>query len=129
MTQPLSRRQFTSHLVKGMGILSVSLSGLGKVVPAWETKKEELTWYNVEDWGIEGKGWKETKRYFDRLPGKAEGVVREAVWDLSRHSAGMRVGFATDATEIHVRYTPVSGTPGDAAHAGYGCQWIGFIWP
>jgi lysophospholipase L1-like esterase len=68
----------------------------------------DLRWHDVRAWGIEGKGWTDTKRYFDRLPGKAEGVVRQPVWDLSRHSAGMAVRFVTDAPAIHVRYTLLS---------------------
>lgn len=63
-----------------------------------------IAWYDVEDWGVEGKAWRDTKRYFDRLPGKAEGVVRSPVWSLSRHSAGMCARFRTDATNIRVRY-------------------------
>lgn len=42
---------------------------------------------------------------YDRLPGRAEGVVRPEVWNLSRHSAGIRVGFSTDATSIRTRST------------------------
>jgi lysophospholipase L1-like esterase len=67
-------------------------------------RAEDLDWHDVRDWGVEGKGWSDTKRSFDRLPRKAEGVVREPVWDLSRHSAGMCARFVTDAPEIHVRY-------------------------
>lgn len=66
--------------------------------------KPDLIWHNVEDWGVEGKGWSDTERYYDRLPGKARGVVRDPVWDLSRHSAGMCVRFETDAEAIYVRY-------------------------
>jgi lysophospholipase L1-like esterase len=66
--------------------------------------EEPLEWHKVRDWGIEGKGWSDTKRYFDRLPGKAEGLVRQPVWELSRHSAGMCARFITDAPDIHVRY-------------------------
>ena len=36
-----------------------------------EIKEEDIVWHNVEDWGIEGKGWNDTSRYFDRLPSKA----------------------------------------------------------
>lgn len=66
----------------------------------------DLVWHDVRDWGVEGRGWPadQMARYFDRLPARAEGVVREAVWNLSRDSAGMLTGFHTDATEIHVRY-------------------------
>lgn len=68
----------------------------------------EMAWYNVQDWGVEGKAWKDTKRYYDRLPAKADGVVRKPVWSLSRHSAGMVVRFKTDAPAIFARYTLLS---------------------
>jgi len=64
-----------------------------------------IAWYDVRAWGVEGRGWTDTKRYFDRLPAKADGVVRPPVWSLSRHSAGMCVRFETDATAISARYT------------------------
>ena len=69
-----------------------------------------VAWYNVEDWGVEGRGWDDTKRYYDRLPAKADGKVRPPVWNLSRHSAGMSALFATDATTIQVRYKLLSGS-------------------
>jgi lysophospholipase L1-like esterase len=58
----------------------------------------------VSDWGVEGRGWTDVKRYYDRLPAKAEATVRTRVWDLSRYSAGMSCRFTTDASEIQVRY-------------------------
>lgn len=69
--------------------------------------KEEngIQWYDVRQLGIEGQGWTETKALYDRLPAKAEGKVREAVWNLSRDSAGMAVRFVTEATTIHARWT------------------------
>ncbi|HSQ74641.1 MAG TPA: SGNH/GDSL hydrolase N-terminal domain-containing protein, partial [Bacteroidota bacterium] len=66
---------------------------------------DTITWYAVSSWGVEGRGWSDVKRFYDRLPGRAEGVVPEKVWGLSRHSAGMSCRFITDATEIHVRYS------------------------
>src|SRR5436190_6552222 len=62
----------------------------------------DLRWYDVRDWGVEGKGWSdaETRHYYDRLPARAEGVVREPVWNLSRHSTGLCVRFQTDAPAI-----------------------------
>src|SRR5687768_11373652 len=57
-----------------------------------------IAWYDVRQWGVEGKGWQETARYYDRLPAKAESTVRPPVWTLSRHSAGMLARFETDAT-------------------------------
>ena len=66
--------------------------------------EEGVAWYDVGNWGVEGRGWDDTKRYFDRLPAEAEEKVRPPVWNLSRQSAGMSALFATDATTIWVRY-------------------------
>lgn len=73
-----------------------------------QEKKATLAWHDVRDWGVEGKGWDDTAKYFDRLPSRAEGKVRGPVWSLSRHSAGMSVRFTTDATSIHADYKVTS---------------------
>ena len=67
----------------------------------------DAQWHDVTTWGVEGRGWvdQQRKRWFDRLPAKAEGSVSDAVWSLSRDSAGMMVRFKTDAREIYARYT------------------------
>lgn len=67
----------------------------------------DTAWHDVTKWGVEGRGWgdQERKRWFDRLPAKAEGKVTPAVWSLSRDSAGMMVRFKTDAKAIYTRYT------------------------
>ncbi len=75
----------------------------GKAAPA-------LDWRDAASWGVEGKGWPDTARVFDRLPRHAEALVPKAVWDLSRHSAGMSVEFQTGAAAIHVRYRLGSST-------------------
>ena len=64
-----------------------------------------MIWTDIRDLRIEGQGWTDTKAPFDRLPARAEGVVRDVVWDLSRHSAGLCVKFKTDAKEIQARWT------------------------
>ncbi|MDA0196430.1 MAG: SGNH/GDSL hydrolase family protein [Bacteroidetes bacterium] len=97
-----SRRQFLHKSIGGILTLTLVPSLYARV--AIDSQKEPVKWYDVRDQGIEGKGWEDTKRYFDRLPAKAEGVVREPVWNLSQHSAGMRVRFNTDATTLNVRY-------------------------
>ncbi len=65
-------------------------------------------WYDIQLLPIEGQGWTETKSDYDRLPARAEGKVRSAVWNLSRHSAGIVVRFVTDASTIHARWTLTS---------------------
>ena len=66
-----------------------------------------LEWHDVTKWGVEGRafGDLERKRWFDRLPAVAEGKVTDAVWNLSRDSAGMLVRFKTDATVLWANYT------------------------
>ena len=67
-----------------------------------------LRWIDAKSLAIEGKGWADTKRYYDRLPRQAEGVVRQPVWDLSHDSAGMLIHFASDTPELQVRWTLTS---------------------
>ncbi|MBI2435441.1 MAG: SGNH/GDSL hydrolase family protein [Candidatus Hydrogenedentes bacterium] len=62
-------------------------------------------WYNGLDLGVEGQGWKDVASPFDRLPGRAEGVVRDPVWSLSRRSAGLCLRFVTNADAIAARWT------------------------
>ena len=69
----------------------------------------EWLWYNAEALTVEGKGWPDTARFYDRFPARAEGTVPPAVWSLSRHSAGMAVRFVTDSPKISARWTVLSG--------------------
>jgi lysophospholipase L1-like esterase len=63
-----------------------------------------IEWEDIRQFNVEGRGWNDTKDFFDRLPARAEGMVRKPVWDLSQDSAGECVRFVTDATEIHARW-------------------------
>lgn len=67
-----------------------------------------VTWVDAPTLTVEGKGFADTKSFYDRLPARAEKNVRDAVWGLSRHSAGIAVRFRTDASAIHVRWTLTS---------------------
>ena len=67
-----------------------------------------MHWTDIRELGVEGQGWRDVKAPYDRLPSRAEGKVRAAVWELSRDSAGMHVRFITDATEIHARWAVTS---------------------
>lgn len=63
----------------------------------------KIQWTEVTELGIQGRGWSEGAHPYDRLPERAEEVVTEAVWNLSRQSAGMWVDFVSDATLIQAR--------------------------
>lgn len=64
-----------------------------------------LRWHTVTPAVIEGKGWTETEGDFDRFPARAREDLRKPVWDLSRHSAGLSVRFASNAALVRVRWT------------------------
>lgn len=96
----------------------------------------EVVWHDVSQWGAEGQGWapSDLKAPFDRLPAKAEKIVRPPVWSLSRHSAGISFRFNTDATTIRLRHTvgspnlgmphmPATGVSGIDLYARDGNQW------
>ncbi|WP_214228130.1 SGNH/GDSL hydrolase family protein [Pedobacter sp. B4-66] len=54
---------------------------------------------------LEGQGWpKKVKDYYDRLPAKAEGLVRSDVWNLSKNNAGVNLRFRTNSNQIIVKY-------------------------
>ena len=78
---------------------------LGKLDP-----DEKTRWYDIAQLNLEGRGWTQTEAFYDRLPAKAKGVVRDPVWKLSHDSAGMCVRFITDATSIQARWTVRSET-------------------
>jgi lysophospholipase L1-like esterase len=95
---------------------------------------DDLMWHDVREWDVEGKGFSDTENFFDRLPARAKGIVREEVWNLSRHSTGMSAHFETDSTAIHVRYSltseglalpnmPASGVSGLDLYAKHEGQW------
>jgi lysophospholipase L1-like esterase len=74
---------------------------------AAEKAPDTTRWHDVAEWGVEGQGWlpADLKSRYDRLPAKAEKIVRPPVWSLSNDSAGIAFRFNTDATSIRIRYT------------------------
>jgi len=63
-----------------------------------------ITWMDIRLMGVEGRGWTNLLSYYDRLPARAEKLVRPPVWDLSHNSSGMCVRFVTDAPQIRARW-------------------------
>lgn len=51
---------------------------------------------------IEGQGW--SAMAYTRLPNHAETMVRDRVWSLSRHAAGLSIRFKTAADSIKIDY-------------------------
>lgn len=128
----LTRRSFLVSAASGIAAARIGFA-----------QQEALEWRDVRSWGVEGKGFAETSRYFDRFPSKAEKTVPAAVWGLSRHSAGMLVRFETDASAVHARWSvlnaalalphmPASGVSGLDLYARDGQgrdRWVGATRP
>ncbi len=68
----------------------------------------QIKWYNPLEAGtdiVHGRAWNsELADSYHRLTPRAEGVVRPAVWSLSKQSAGLSICFHTNAPSIKVRY-------------------------
>lgn len=89
----LSMRFIGLWLLYGLSFLSVSAQETGDYV--WFDPLEQLN-------QIEGQGWPDIG--FNRLPDKAEHAVRDAVWSLSKHAAGLSIRFVTDADSLEITY-------------------------
>lgn len=101
---PLHRARLALVLALAICALPALAEKLAPPFTALRTDDSTL-WINATNLNVEGRGWSDTKLFYDRLPAKAEGLVRQPVWDLSRHSAGLCVRFVTDATTIQARWS------------------------
>ncbi|MEM8710635.1 MAG: SGNH/GDSL hydrolase family protein, partial [Planctomycetota bacterium] len=63
-------------------------------------EEDEWSFFNAADSVVEGRGWSDVGRTFSRLPLRAKETVRERVWNLAQHSAGLHVSFKTSATRL-----------------------------
>ena len=92
--------------------LLLTASSSGVVAAEWLDQRRatldeqtQVAWYDAKLLTVEGRGWTDTKAFYDRLPARAESIVRPDVWRLSRQSSGICVRFVTDAVSFHVRWT------------------------
>lgn len=69
----------------------------------------QITWYNPldqEQCVIQNQAFEqEIGHTYVRLPERAREQVSQAIWNLSRNSAGLAIHFYSDAPHIEVRYT------------------------
>lgn len=64
----------------------------------------QTTWYDAANLELTGQAWSELEHPYDRLPAKAKGVVRDPVWNLATHTAGMQVHFQTNSPDIRIKW-------------------------
>ncbi len=54
---------------------------------------------------IQNQGFgEEISQTYTRLPQRAKGVIRDAVWNLSENSSGLAIYFYTNAPQLYIRY-------------------------
>lgn len=98
------------------------------------TEPPMLDWHTVSPADVDGKAWQDTKGPFDRLPARAEGVVRPPVWELAGFPSGLSFRFRSNATSIHLKWTvtserlamnhmPATGVSGLDLYRRRGGQW------
>ncbi|MDF1753783.1 MAG: SGNH/GDSL hydrolase family protein [Verrucomicrobiales bacterium] len=87
--------------------LFIAFCGGPQVLAEKPAPGPELVWHDGAQLGLEGRGWTtdDLESPYDRLPSKAQNIVRGAVWNLSRHSAGLCFRFNTDATKFTIKYS------------------------
>lgn len=97
-------------------LFSLSLLAAGALTAAGQNKAKTL-WHDPLDSAavaasggsgyIHGRGFAPDN--YARLPNSAKGKVRDAVWGLSRNSAGLYLQFTTDSPDITVKYEVTGG--------------------
>ena len=79
-----------------LSVLSISLAS------AQEAKKYSYT--DASIFPIYGKAIENTSATYERLPASLEGVIRQSVWGLAHHSAGISVRFRSNSPSIKLRW-------------------------
>jgi lysophospholipase L1-like esterase len=68
------------------------------------TLSQEMLWHDPLAQGHTIYGQLDGAVGYSRLPSEAEEQVRQPVWNLSQHTAGMEIRFTTDASLVNVKY-------------------------
>ncbi len=95
--KPLFRRPMT---VRATPIFAM----LAAVLVVHASSFSETNWTDANDLLVEGRAFEQRKAPWDRLPARAESLVRPPVWGNSRHSAGIAIRFLSDSPFIDVRW-------------------------
>ena len=69
----------------------------------------DTLWFAGSDLLVEGRAFKDTKDFWNRLPARAEGKVTPAVWGLQTNTAGMAVRWSMNTGYIPARSLFVGG--------------------
>lgn len=141
MHRLISVKHLQNAAVKGVRfrfgplLLAAALTCLCAALSRAQESNNALRWCQIDSQDVEGRGWSDVQSPFDRLPARAEALIRKEVWALARHSSGINVQFTTDASSIWVRWTvsserlamshmPATGVSGVDLYVKQGNAWI-----
>jgi lysophospholipase L1-like esterase len=84
-----------------IALLSVALA---MVIFSAEASAQDVVYTDAAEFPLYGKVSDQTAGRYERLPSCLEGVSRDPVWYLGRHSAGLFIRFRSNSTSIHARW-------------------------
>lgn len=88
-----------------MNLKTITILLVWSLIMSLQDADAQITWYDPmesEVAVISGR-LNEEKNYY-RLPRQMQNTVRKEVWELSKNTAGLSLGFFTEAPEIQVKY-------------------------
>jgi len=77
--------------------------GIAQKASLADKSSSDVIFYNASEFEITGK-LPQTNSY-SRLPEAAKNKVRDPVWNLSTHTAGISIRFASNTTSVNIRWT------------------------
>lgn len=93
--------------------------------------RDSIRFFDGHDFPVVGKFHNE--KHFARFPSRYKNTLRDKVWELAQHSAGISIRFRTNASTIVVRWRvlnnaslphmPATGVKGVDLYAYVGSQW------
>lgn len=110
--------------------LSVALS---IVVASEFASAQNIVYTDASAFPLYGQVSDKTNSRYERLPSELQGISRDPVWYLGRHSAGLFIRFRSNSTAIHVKWESTfnntmthmtdTGTKGLDLYTLYDGQW------
>ncbi len=77
---------------------------IAMVILSGSASAQNVVYTDASVFPLYGKVSEQTNERYERLPSSLEGVSREPVWYLGRHSAGLFIRFRSNSTSIHARW-------------------------
>lgn len=77
---------------------------IAMIILSGSASAQNVVYTDASVFPLYGKVSEQTNERYERLPSSLEGVSREPVWYLGRHSAGLFIRFRSNSTSIHARW-------------------------